>query len=164
MNPARIRHLHPLIGAASSDSPPRLPQRPGDSGRGAFPPSAGFLHVPSQVAMSAVLAPQGASTSSVTPIPRNPAQLLATRLLKIPLSAIAQALGCDESGACRVRANERPCTLSGWLKLIDLCGYKLVGKDKMCVHQDEFALYRRAYLEKLAREGVELRFDVEDPE
>jgi hypothetical protein len=96
--------------------------------------------------MSAVLrAPEGASTSTPTPIERNLVQTIATRLLKLPLSAIAETLHCDESAACRVRANERAVTLNGWLALMELLGYKLVSRDKQCVSADELRMLRRTY-------------------
>jgi hypothetical protein len=121
--------------------------------------------------LSAVLAPQGAPASNVWPITRNPAQLIATKLLKLPLSAIAEALGVDESGACRVRANERPCTLSSWLKLMDLCGYKLVSKEKFCVPRTEYDMLHAAYVElsaikAAARDGrmADALTLMEDPE
>jgi hypothetical protein len=121
--------------------------------------------------MSAVFAPQGASTSNVWPLARNPAQLIATKLLKLPLSEIAEAAECDESGACRIRANERPCKLSTWLKLIDLCGYKLVSKEKFCVPRNEYDMLQAAYLElakmkAAARDGrvADVMTLFEDPE
>lgn len=95
--------------------------------------------------MSAVLAPTGASSSTASPPTRNVAQVLCTRLLKTPLTDIAEAVGCDVSGASRIRANERPCTLSAWLRLIDLLGYKLVSKNKLCMPADEVKMLRRAY-------------------
>lgn len=96
--------------------------------------------------MSAALSmSSGALPSSALAVPRNVAQALATKLLKLPLSAIAEVLGCDESGACRVRANERPCTLMAWLRLVDLCGYKLVSKEKECIPADELRMLRRCY-------------------
>ena len=73
------------------------------------------------------------------------AQTLATKLLKLPLSALAEAAECDESGACRIRANERPLKLFAWLRVIDLCGYKLVSKEKECVPADELRMLRRLY-------------------
>jgi hypothetical protein len=78
-------------------------------------------------------------------MPRNLAQVIATKLLKMPLQAIAETLGCDETAACRVRANERAVSLTGWLALMLLCGYKLVSKDKECVPKDELAMLRRTY-------------------
>lgn len=79
------------------------------------------------------------------PLARNLAQVLSTRLLKLPLSAIAETLNCDETAACRVRANERAVTLNGWLALMELLGYKLVSRDKQCVPADELRMLRRTY-------------------
>jgi hypothetical protein len=111
--------------------------------------------------LSAVLqAPSGASSSSATPIARNLAQVIATRLLKLPLAAIAETLHVDETAACRVRANERAVTLNGWLALMELVGYKIVPRDLQCVPGDELRMLRRTYADK---HGLsELQWD--DPE
>lgn len=99
--------------------------------------------------MSAVFqAPSGAQKSTATSAPRNLAQIICTRLLKLPLTDIAEAIGCDVSGASRVRANERAVTVQGWLKLIDLCGYKLVSKGMKCIPEDELNMLRRSYWER----------------
>jgi hypothetical protein len=95
--------------------------------------------------MAAVLAPQGATSSTSTPPARNLAQAICTKLLRTPLAEIGEAVGCDASGASRIRANERPCTLSAWLRLMDLLGYKLVSKGKKCIPDDELRMLRRAY-------------------
>lgn len=93
----------------------------------------------------ALSAPQGAGASTLAQGPRNLAQAICTKLLRTPLAEIAEAVGCDASGASRIRANERPCTLNAWLKLMDTLGYKLVSKGKMCVPADELRMLRRAY-------------------
>ena len=95
--------------------------------------------------MSAVLAPQGATPSTAPPPARNQAQIICTLLLKAPLEDLARVAGCDVSGASRMRANERPLTLDKWLKVVDWLGYKLVGKDKLCMPADEARMLRRAY-------------------
>ena len=95
--------------------------------------------------MNAVSAPQGANDSTVSPGPRNLAQTICTKLLRTPLPVIAEAVGCDVSGASRIRANDRPVTLNGWLKLMDAIGFKLVSKGKLCVPEDELRMLRRAY-------------------
>lgn len=71
--------------------------------------------------------------------------MLSTKLLKLPLAEIADVIGKDETGACRVRAGERPCTLAEFCRLVDLCGFKLVSKEKECVPRDELAMLRRTY-------------------
>jgi hypothetical protein len=90
-------------------------------------------------------APSGASSSTATPVARNLAQVIATKLLKLPLAAIADTLHVDETAACRVRANERAVTLNGWLALVELLGYKIVSRDKQCVPADELRMLRRTY-------------------
>ena len=95
--------------------------------------------------MAAVFAPQGAPSSNLAHGPRNLAQVICTKLLRTPLKDIAEAVGCDDTGASRIRANDRPCTLNAWLKLMDMLGYKLVSKGKLCVPEDELRMLRRAY-------------------
>lgn len=108
--------------------------------------------------MSASFAPAGASESTVATGPRNLAQTICTKLLRTPLQAIAEAVGCDVSGASRIRANERPCTLTAWLKLVDVLGYKLVSKGKLCVPADELKMLRRAYVFISASDELAARF------
>lgn len=98
-----------------------------------------------RVIMSALSAPEGATASTPSGASRNIAQAICTKLLKAPLADIAEVVGCDVSGASRVRANERPCTLNVWLRVIDFLGYKLVGKTQLCMPRDEARMLRRAY-------------------
>lgn len=79
-------------------------------------------------------------------------------MLRTPLTDIAAAVGCDSSGASRIRANERPCTLSAWLRLMDLLGYKLVSKSKLCMPQDEARMLRRAYAFITSSDELSSRF------
>jgi len=76
---------------------------------------------------------------------RNLAQVICTRLLRTPLETIAEAVGCDDSGASRIRSGERTCSVTGWLRLTDALGYKLVNKTKLCMEADEARMLRRAY-------------------
>jgi hypothetical protein len=108
--------------------------------------------------MSAVLSASGAPANNVRQLPVNPLAQLTTRLLKIPLSAIAEAIGKDESAACRIRSNERPCTLTEFCSLLDLAGFKLVSKGKQCIDGDELAMLRRVYA---AHHNVDLWADPE---
>lgn len=109
--------------------------------------------------MSAVLqAPSGASTSTVAQGARNVAQVICTRLLRTPLSAIAEAAGTDESGASRIRSNERGCTINAWLRLVDLLGYKLVNKSKLCMEADEARMLRRSYAFITSSDELSARF------
>lgn len=109
--------------------------------------------------MSAVLqAPSGATSSTAAPATRNLAQVICTKLLRTPLAEIAEAAACDVSGASRIRANERPCTLNAWLRLMDLLGYKLVSKTKLCMPQDEARMLRRAYAFITSSDELSSRF------
>lgn len=96
--------------------------------------------------MSAVpSALHGANNSTFAPGARNLAQVICTRLLKTPLDVIAAAVGTDSSGASRIRSGERACSVTGWLKLMEALGYKLVNKTKLCMEADEARMLRRAY-------------------
>lgn len=109
--------------------------------------------------MSAVFqAPSGASTSTATPIARNLAQVICTRLLRTPLEVIAEAVDCDTSGASRIRSGERACSVNGWLRLMDALGYKLVNKTKLCMEGDEARMLRRAYLFISSNDELSARF------
>jgi hypothetical protein len=109
--------------------------------------------------MSAVLsAPTGATSSTGSPGARNLAQVICTRLLRTPLKEIAEAVGCDDTGASRIRANDRACTLNAWLRLMDLLGFKLVSKAKQCVPADELKVLRRAYAFIAASDELSARF------
>jgi hypothetical protein len=59
-------------------------------------------------------------------------------LSDLSLDVIVEAIGGDRSTASRIRSGERAATLSELLRLIPLCGLKLVDRDKVCVD-------RRAY-------------------
>jgi hypothetical protein len=55
------------------------------------------------------------------------AKILSTKLAKLDLDAIAEVIGNkDNSTACKVRSNERPCTVSQFCALLELAGLKLV--------------------------------------
>lgn len=107
---------------------------------------------------AAFQAPQGATSSTGTAPARNLAQVICTRLLRTPLAEIAEAAGCDASGASRIRANERPCTLNAWLRVMDLLGYKLVSKKKLCMPEDEARMLRRAYAFITSSDELSTRF------
>jgi hypothetical protein len=100
----------------------------------------------------------GAPTSTGSPGSRNLAQVVCTRLLRTPLKDIAEAVGCDDTGASRIRANDRACTLNAWLRLMDLLGFKLVSKAKQCVPADELKVLRRAYAFIAASDELSARF------
>lgn len=95
--------------------------------------------------MSAVLQmPMSGAINATAPV-ANPRQVLSTRLAKLELEAIAEVIGKDDTTACKVRSNERPCTVSQFCALLDLAGLKLVSKEKQCVAQDELLMLRRCY-------------------
>lgn len=92
------------------------------------------------------------------PFTANPRQVLSTRLAKLDLDVIAEVIGKDDTTACKVRSNERPCTVSQFCALLDLAGLKLVTKEKQCVPADELQMLRRCYARL---HGINL---FEDPE
>lgn len=107
---------------------------------------------------AAFQAPSGAQTSTAAPGARNLVQVICTQLLRTPLDVIAGAVGCDVSGASRVRAGERACNLNGWLALMDVLGYKLVNKSKLCMEADEARMLRRAYSFITSSDELSARF------
>jgi hypothetical protein len=96
--------------------------------------------------MSAVFAaPMSGATHAQAPVV-SPRQALSTRLAKLDLDAIAEVLGNkDASTACKVRSNERNCTVSQFCDLLELAGLKLVSKEKQCIDADELTMLRRCY-------------------
>lgn len=72
-------------------------------------------------------------------------KVLSTRLAKLDLDIIAEVIGKDDTTACKVRSNERPCTVSQFCALVDLAGLKLVTKEKQCIDADELQMLRRCY-------------------
>lgn len=88
--------------------------------------------------------PMSGASNATAPV-ANPRQVLSTRLAKLDLDAIAEVIGKDDTTACKVRSNERPCTVSQFCALLDIAGLKLVTKEKQCVAADELAMLRRCY-------------------
>lgn len=84
-----------------------------------------------------------ANSRQELPTPANKA--LSTRLAKLDLADIAEVIGKDDTTACKVRSNERPCTVSQFCALLELAGLKLVDKTKLCIPADELAMLRRSY-------------------
>lgn len=89
---------------------------------------------------------------------RNVEQAICTKLLRTPLSELADAAGTDVSGASRIRAGERACTLNAWLRVMSLIGFKLVAKDKLCVPAAELKMLRSAYSFISASDEMSERF------
>jgi hypothetical protein len=87
--------------------------------------------------------PQVANHGQSLPTAANKA--LSTRLAKLDLEDIATVIGKDDTTACKVRSNERPCTVSQFCALLELAGLKLVSQDKQCVPADELQMLRRCY-------------------
>lgn len=108
--------------------------------------------------MAAVLAPSGANPSTDSQGLRKVAQVICTALLRTPLADLARAAECDVSGASRLRANERPCTLTTWLRILDFLGFKVVSKTKLCVPADELKMLRRAYAFIASSDDLSQRF------
>lgn len=98
--------------------------------------------------MSAVLQPrEGTTSNTALPVPRNLAQVLATKLLRAPGKELAVLLEKDESVISRLRSGERAVNLFEFLKVLNFLGYKVVSKDKECIHRDELKMLRRTYAE-----------------
>jgi hypothetical protein len=88
---------------------------------------------------------QGLFANPAQPLP-TAAKILSTKLAKLDLDAIAEVIGNkDNSTACKVRSNERPCTVSQFCALLELAGLKLVTKEKQCISADELGMLRRCY-------------------
>jgi hypothetical protein len=85
-------------------------------------------------------------------------------LAKLQLETIAQAIHKDDTAACKVRANERPCTLTEFCALIEAAGLKLVDKGRFCVKRDEFEFMRKMTARALANETVAQQLTFDDPE
>ena len=94
----------------------------------------------------------------------NPRQVLTTRLAKLKLEAIAQAIQKDDTEACKVRSGERRCSLSEFCALLDLAGLKLVDKSRHCVRADEFEFMRKMTARALANQQVAEQLTFDDPE
>lgn len=114
--------------------------------------------------MAAVLQPLGAGAINAGGSVVNPRQVLTTRLAKQRLEDIARAIGKDDTAACKIRANERPCTLTEFCSLLDLAGLKLVDKTRHCVRADEFEFMRKMTARALANEQVAQQLTFDDPE
>lgn len=115
--------------------------------------------------MSAALsAPEGAGASNAREVVANPRQVLSTRLAKLSLDDIAAVIGKDDSTACKVRSNERPCTVSQFCAMLDLAGLKLVDKGRVCVKLDEYNFMRRLTARALTNERIAQELTFDDPE
>lgn len=114
--------------------------------------------------MTAALSAAQAATSSTTARPvGNSRQALSIRVNRLSGEEIARELCCDLSTASRIASDQRGATMSQWLKLLDLCGLKLVSKDKLCVSRDEFEFMRRTTARAIANEQIAATL-FEDPE
>lgn len=111
-----------------------------------------------QAPMSGAINAQGRVANHGQPAPTAANKALSTRLAKLDLDIIAEVIGKDDTTACKVRSNERPCTVSQFCALLELAGLKLVSKDKLCVPADELAMLRRVYA---AHHNVDLWSDPE---
>lgn len=114
--------------------------------------------------MAAVLSPSFAGANNPSASAVNPRQVLTTRLAKQSLENIAKAIGKDDTAACKIRANERPCTLTEFCALLELAGLKLVDKTRHCVRADEFEFMRKMTARALANEAVAQQLTFDDPE
>lgn len=94
--------------------------------------------------LSGAINPRTALANPGQPLP-TAAKTLSTRLARLELDAIAEVIGKDDTTACKVRSNERPCTVSQFCALLELAGLKLVTKEKQCINADELEMLRRSY-------------------
>lgn len=88
--------------------------------------------------MAAVFAPDGAIPSNGSQVGGNGLALFATRIANVPLEEIARVLGKERTQACRIRSGEKEATLQDLVRLLPLCGLKLVDKDKVCVDRKAY--------------------------
>lgn len=109
-------------------------------------------------------APNGAIARNAWEVPANPRQTLSTRLARLKLEEIASVIRKDDSTLCKIRSNERPCTLTEFCALLDLAGLKLVDKSRFCVKKDEFDFMRRMTARALANEQTAQQLTFDDPE
>lgn len=115
--------------------------------------------------MSAELsAPSGASASNAREVVANPRQVLSTRLAKLKLEDMARVIRKDDSTLCKIRSNERPCTLTEFCALLELADLKLVDKARFCVKRDEFEFMRKMTARALANQSVAQQLTFDDPE
>lgn len=112
----------------------------------------------------ALSAPHGAGASNASGVPVNPRQMLTTRLAKQSLEDIAKAIGKDDTAACKIRANDRPCTLTEFCALVELAGLKLVDASRFCVKRDEFEFMRKMTARALSNQAVAQQLSFDDPE
>ena len=63
---------------------------------------------------------------------------ISQRLLRLPLKAIADALGKSDSTADRVRKGEQALAISEWAALISACRLKIVDEDAYTVDGDVY--------------------------
>jgi hypothetical protein len=85
-------------------------------------------------------------------------------LARLQLETIAHAIHKDDTTACKVRANERPCTLTEFCALLDVAGLKLVDKARVCVKMDEYNFMRRLTARALTNERIAQELTFDDPE
>jgi hypothetical protein len=67
--------------------------------------------------------------------------------LRAEESDLIQLLGKDKSVISRLRSGERAVNFTELLRLINFLGYKVVSKEKECIHRDELKMLRRTYAE-----------------
>lgn len=63
---------------------------------------------------------------------------LSQRLLRLPLKAIADAIGKSDSTADRVRKGEQALSISEWAAVLCACRFKIVDEDAYTVDGDVY--------------------------
>lgn len=88
--------------------------------------------------MSSLSAPEGATANNSAPSANNPVATFTTRLSGVTLDDIIAVLGGDRPKASRIRSGVREATITELVRLLPLCGLKLVDKDKVCVDRKAY--------------------------
>lgn len=79
-----------------------------------------------------------ASSTGAQAMARNASQSLLQAVAAQPLSVLADALGVDESVACRIRSGEARVTLHQVGALLDALQKKIVSRDQVCVSRSKY--------------------------
>lgn len=105
--------------------------------------------------MSAVPSALVAAPSSTTTLaPRTWRHTLSTRLARLTGKEIGDACNCDHTQASRIASGQRGATINEWCNLLDLMGFKLVSKEKVCISPDRLRFLEQTTARALANEQV----------
>lgn len=76
---------------------------------------------------------------------------------------IGRVCKCDHTTASRIASDQRGALFSQWCDLLDLMGYKVVPKEKMCVSRQRFEFMCEMTASAMAHKEI-ARTLFEDPE